>query len=117
MLGIIVSTTLIALILNLILKKVHLPTIIGYILTGTIIAYTFNLHEAVNNHELREIAEFGVVFLMFTIGLEFSIAHLKKMKREVFLTGSLQIIITTMYYEGTAGPRRKRAINPPACQG
>ena len=56
MLGIIVSTTLIALILNLILKKVHLPTIIGYILTGTIIAYTFNLHEAVNNHELREIA-------------------------------------------------------------
>ena len=50
MLGIIVSTTLIALILNLILKKVHLPTIIGYIVTGTIIAYTFNLHEAVNNH-------------------------------------------------------------------
>jgi len=97
MLGIIVSTTLIALILNLILKKVHLPTIIGYIVTGTIIAYTFNLHEAVNNHELREIAEFGVVFLMFTIGLEFSIAHLKKMKREVFLTGSLQIIITTMF--------------------
>jgi monovalent cation:H+ antiporter-2, CPA2 family len=97
MLGIIVSTTLIALILNLILKKVHLPTIIGYILTGTIIAYTFNLHTAVNNHELREIAEFGVVFIMFTIGLEFSIAHLKKMKREVFLTGSLQIIITTMF--------------------
>jgi monovalent cation:H+ antiporter-2, CPA2 family len=97
MLGIIVSTTLIALILNLILKKVHLPTIIGYILTGTIIAYAFNLHTAVNNHELREIAEFGVVFLMFTIGLEFSIAHLKKMKREVFLTGSLQIIITTVF--------------------
>ncbi|MDZ7817388.1 MAG: cation:proton antiporter [Aliarcobacter sp.] len=97
MLGIIVSTTLITLILNLILKKVHLPTIIGYIVTGTIIAYVFNLHEAVNNHELREIAEFGVVFLMFTIGLEFSISHLKKMKREVFLTGSLQIIITAIF--------------------
>ena len=41
MLGIIVATTLIALVLNLILKNVHLPTIIGYILTGTIIAYTF----------------------------------------------------------------------------
>jgi monovalent cation:H+ antiporter-2, CPA2 family len=97
MLGIIVSTTLITLILNLILKKVHLPTIIGYIVTGTIIAYVFNLHEAVNNHELREIAEFGVVFLMFTIGLEFSISHLKKMKREVFFTGSLQIIITAIF--------------------
>jgi monovalent cation:H+ antiporter-2, CPA2 family len=97
MLGIIVSTTLIALILNLILKKIHLPTIIGYILTGTIIAYVFNLHTAVNNHELREIAEFGVVFLMFTIGLEFSLEHLKKMRKEVFFTGSLQIVITTIF--------------------
>lgn len=96
MLGIIVSTTLIALVVNLILKRFHLPTIIGYILTGTIIAYVFNLHDAVNNHELKEIAEFGVVFLMFTIGLEFSIEHLKKMKREVFFTGSLQIIITAL---------------------
>ena len=97
MLGIIVAATSIALVLNLILRKIHLPTIIGYILTGTIIAYMFSLHSAVNNHELREIAEFGVVFLMFTIGLEFSLNHLKKMKREVFFTGSLQIIITATF--------------------
>ncbi|GGD39036.1 potassium transporter [Malaciobacter pacificus] len=96
MLGIIVSTTLIALVINLLLKRFHLPTIIGYIVTGTIIAYLFNLHDAVNNHELKEIAEFGVVFLMFTIGLEFSIEHLKKMKREVFFTGTLQIVVTAL---------------------
>ncbi|RXJ60543.1 cation:proton antiporter [Candidatus Marinarcus aquaticus] len=94
MLSIIVFTIFTALVLNIILKKAHLPTIIGYILTGTIIAYVFDLHDAVNNHELKEIAEFGVVFLMFTIGLEFSIEHLKKMKNEVFLTGTLQIVIT-----------------------
>lgn len=97
MLGIIVAATSIALILNLILKKIHLPTIIGYILTGTIIAYGFDLHAAVDNHELREIAEFGVVFLMFTIGLEFSLNHLKKMKREVFFTGTLQIAVTAFF--------------------
>ncbi len=97
MLGVIVSTITIALIVNLILKRFHLPTIIGYIFTGTIIAYTFGLHDAVNNHDLKEIAEFGVVFLMFTIGLEFSIEHLKKMKREVFFTGSLQILVTTIF--------------------
>lgn len=97
MLGIIVAATSIALILNLILRKVHLPTIIGYILTGTIIAYLFSLHNAVNNHELREIAEFGVVFLMFTIGLEFSLDHLKKMRREVFFTGTLQIVVTAFF--------------------
>ena len=97
MLTIIVSTLFISLILNVILKKIHLPTIIGYILTGTIIAYAFGLHDAVNNHELKEIAEFGVVFLMFTIGLEFSIAHLKKMRYEVFVAGSMQILFTALF--------------------
>jgi len=94
MLSIIVFTILISLICNIILKKFGLPTIIGYITTGTIIAYGFGLHDAVHNHELKEIAEFGVVFLMFTIGLEFSISHLKKMKYEVFVAGSMQIIFT-----------------------
>ena len=96
MLSIIVFTILISLITNIILRKFGLPTIIGYIATGTIIAYGFGLHEAVHNHELKEIAEFGVVFLMFTIGLEFSIAHLKKMRYEVFVAGSMQIIITAL---------------------
>ena len=96
MLGIIVWTIFIALVVNIILNKFHLPTIIGYIFTGTIIAYSFELHDAVHNQELKEIAEFGIVFLMFTIGLEFSIEHLKRMKREVFLTGNLQIIITAL---------------------
>ncbi|RXJ89753.1 sodium:proton exchanger [Arcobacter sp. CECT 8983] len=97
MLGIIVWTLFIAIVVNLVLRKFHLPTIIGYILTGTIIAYVFDLHAAVNNHDLKEIAEFGVVFLMFTIGLEFSLEHLKRMRKEVFFTGSLQIIVTTIF--------------------
>lgn len=96
MLTIIVATLFISLVINVILKKIHLPTIIGYIITGTIIAYGFGLHDAVQNHDLKEIAEFGVVFLMFTIGLEFSIEHLKRMRYEVFVAGSLQIIITSL---------------------
>ncbi len=97
MLGIIVWTIFIAVVVNLILKRFNLPTIIGYIVTGTIIAYLFDLHSAVNNHDLKEIAEFGVVFLMFTIGLEFSLEHLNRMKKEVLLTGSLQILVTTIF--------------------
>jgi len=96
MLTIIVATLFISLVINIFLKKIHLPTIIGYIVTGTIIAYAFGLHEAVHNHTLTEVAEFGIVFLMFTIGLEFSIEHLKKMKYEVFTAGTLQIIITSL---------------------
>ncbi len=95
MLGVIVSALFLSLVSNMVLKKLQLPTIIGYIFTGTAIAYGFDLHDAVHNAELMEIAEFGVVFLMFTIGLEFSLEHLKRMRYEVFVTGTLQIVLTT----------------------
>lgn len=102
MLGIIVATIFIAIVANVVLKRFDLPTIIGYIFTGTIIAYAFNLHDAANNHTLQEIAEFGVVFLMFTIGLEFSISHLKRMRYEVFVAGTLQIVITALLVYGAS---------------
>lgn len=94
MLEIIVATIGIATFLNIFLKKLHIPTIIGFIATGTIIAYIFGLHDATNSHDLKLIGEFGVVFLMFTIGLEFSVKHLIRMKKEVFLYGGLQVILT-----------------------
>lgn len=94
MLAIIVSALFLSLAINVIIKKFQLPTIIGYILTGTAITYGFDLHQAVHNHELKEVAEFGIVFLMFTIGLEFSLEHLRRMKKEVFVTGTLQIVLT-----------------------
>ena len=94
--GIIVSAFLISLIINIFLKKFHLPSIIGYIVTGTIISHVFNINEVMESHELKEIAEFGVVFLMFTIGLEFSVAHLRKMRYEVFVAGTLQVILTSV---------------------
>ena len=98
MLEIIIFTILVSTLLNLFLKQFAIPTIIGYITTGTIIAYGFDLHQAVHNRELKEIAEFGVVFLMFTIGLEFSVKHLMKMKKEVFVYGALQVFLTAILF-------------------
>ncbi|MCK5294864.1 MAG: cation:proton antiporter [Arcobacteraceae bacterium] len=98
MLEIIIITILISTLLNLFLKQFGIPTIIGYIATGTIIAYGFDLHDAVHSHELKEIAEFGVVFLMFTIGLEFSVNHLIRMKKEVFIYGGLQVVLTASFF-------------------
>lgn len=98
MLGIIVAAFSISTLLNIVLKKYRFPTIIGYITTGTIITYSFGLHTAINNHELKEIAEFGVVFLMFTIGLEFSIEKMKRMRYEVFVSGSIQVTLTTIIF-------------------
>jgi CPA2 family monovalent cation:H+ antiporter-2 len=80
--------------INLLLRRFNMPTVIGYIFTGAIIKAIFeiDLHSEAG---LENLAEFGVVFLMFTIGLEFSPAHLLKMRRQVFLFGALQVIVTT----------------------
>ncbi|HEC1542216.1 TPA: cation:proton antiporter [Campylobacter upsaliensis] len=83
-------TSGLAVLLNVFFKKFEIPTIIGYILVGIIISYTYGFN---GSAELSHIAEFGIVFLMFTIGLEFSFTHLMAMKKEVFLNGSLQVII------------------------
>lgn len=96
MLEIIVAGIGISTLLNLLLKKFKIPTIIGFIATGTIIAYGFGLHDAKHSHELKLIAEFGVVFLMFTIGLEFSVKHLQRMKKEVFIYEGLQVVLTAI---------------------
>ena len=82
-----------SIVINIILKKVGISQIIGYILTGTIIAYTFNLHETGHSHELETIADFGIVFLMFTIGLEISLAKMGMMKKEIFFNGTIEVVL------------------------
>jgi len=84
----------ISIILNIFLKKLGVSQIIGYIMTGTIIVYAFDLREASHSHELEMIGEFGIVFLMFTIGLEISLAKMGSMKKEIFGNGFLQVALT-----------------------
>jgi CPA2 family monovalent cation:H+ antiporter-2 len=90
---IVIATVAIATLLNVLLRRINMPTVIGYIFTGVIIGAIFHL-KVHGNEQLEHIAEFGVVFLMFTIGLEFSISYLNKMKKEVFAFGFLQVFIT-----------------------
>jgi len=83
-----------SIVLNIFLKKIGISQIIGYILTGTIIVYAFDLREAGHSHELEMIAEFGIVFLMFTIGLEISLAKMGSMKKDIFGNGLMQVSFT-----------------------
>lgn len=87
----------ISIILNLILKRFGIPQIIGYIMTGTIIVYAFDLRHMVDSEVLHVIGEFGIVFLMFTIGLEISFGRMKEMKRDVFFNGGLQVLLTALF--------------------
>ncbi|HIC12386.1 MAG TPA: potassium transporter [Sulfurimonas sp.] len=82
----------ISIVVNIFLKKLGISQIIGYILTGTIIVYAFDLS---HSHELEMVGEFGIVFLMFTIGLEISLAKMGSMKKEIFGNGLLQVGLST----------------------
>ncbi|KYC29457.1 putative glutathione-regulated potassium-efflux system protein [Sterolibacterium denitrificans] len=74
-------------------RFLHLPPIIGYLLVGALIGPNA-LKLMPNTEDARHLAEFGVVFLMFTIGLEFSLPHLFSMKRMVFGLGLAQVGLT-----------------------
>jgi CPA2 family monovalent cation:H+ antiporter-2 len=109
---IILSATAISTILNIVLKRFNIPTIIGYIFTGFAIASLYDLGR--NNESLTHIAEFGIVFLMFTIGLEFSLKHLLSMKKDVFLNGFFQVALVggliSLSSEYLFGMEKKSAI-------
>ena len=82
---------------GIILNKLKIPAIIGYIVTGTLTAYLFGfrLEDSV---DLNEAAELGIVFLMFMIGLDFSFKKITQMKQEVLLFGGLQIGLSILVF-------------------
>jgi CPA2 family monovalent cation:H+ antiporter-2 len=88
-------TLAIATVINIILKKFGISHIIGYIFTGTIISYTFGFN-GLNIYSLELIGEFGIVFLMFTIGLELSLSKIKKMKDILLTNGLLQVLLSVI---------------------
>lgn len=88
-------TIFIATTLNIIFKRFGISHIIGYISTGVIIGYAFHFN-GVDVKNLETIGEFGIVFLMFTIGLEMSLSKIKKMKDILLINGFLQVVISTI---------------------
>ncbi|MEY5097890.1 MAG: Glutathione-regulated potassium-efflux system protein KefC [Pseudomonadota bacterium] len=76
-------------------RLAKLPPMLGYLAVGVLIGPNA-LALAQNSAGVRYLAEFGVVFLMFVIGLEFSLPKLRAMRRHVFGLGLLQVILTIL---------------------
>jgi len=74
-------------------RILRLPTMLGYLVTGVAIG-PFALGLIPDSQEARYLAEFGVVFLMFSIGLEFSLPRLMSMRMTVFGFGGAQVGLT-----------------------
>ena len=76
-------------------RRYNLPPILGYLLVGTI-SGPHALSVLENFEAAEHLAEFGVVFLMFSIGLEFSLPRLIAMRRIVLGLGCLQVLVSIL---------------------
>ena len=77
-------------------RALRLPTMLGYLVTGIAIG-PFALGWIPDSEGARYLAEFGVVFLMFSIGLEFSLPRLMTMRLTVFGFGGAQVGLTILF--------------------
>jgi CPA2 family monovalent cation:H+ antiporter-2 len=75
-------------------QKLRLPSVVGFLLTGVVIG-PGGLSLVKHPESVDVLAEVGVVMLLFTIGLEFEPARLKRIRREFWAGGGLQVILTT----------------------
>jgi CPA2 family monovalent cation:H+ antiporter-2 len=70
--------------------------IVGYLLAGMMLGGPGSLHAVSSESEIEAIAELGVALLLFSLGLEFSIARLKKLGAKPLLGGAVQVVLTIL---------------------
>ncbi len=75
-------------------QRLHIPTSLGYLLVGVILG-PHTIGPTVQVPEFKALAEFGVVFLLFTIGLNYSLPRLHALRHQVLGLGTAQVVFTT----------------------
>ncbi|MBN2635502.1 MAG: cation:proton antiporter [Prolixibacteraceae bacterium] len=83
-------------------KKLGFGSVLGYLLAGIIIGPFVLGLLGKGTDEVLHFAEFGVVLMLFVIGLELQPSLLWKMRRSIFGLGGLQVLITTLVITGVA---------------
>lgn len=85
-----------ALIITVIFRHLKIPIILGYVIVGILVGpQVFGWFT--NTETIKNLAEFGVVLLMFTVGLEFSLKKLFSLRYAVFVLGGLQVVISILF--------------------
>ncbi|EJM80970.1 cation:proton antiporter [Pseudomonas sp. GM60] len=80
-------------------QRLRLPPVLGYLCVGLMIGPTaFNWVN--ESEELPDLAELGVVFLLFSLGLEFSLTKMLALRHVVFRLGGLQVLVTATLLGG-----------------
>lgn len=74
------------------LHRIKIPSIVGFLLAGMLLG-PYGVGFIKDSHTIQTFAEIGVILLLFTIGLQFSLSRSLKMKAEIFGIGGLQVSI------------------------
>jgi monovalent cation:proton antiporter-2 (CPA2) family protein len=90
-----------ALVIVPISKRLGLGAVLGYLVAGVLIG-PFGLHLIVDDGTILHFSEFGVVLLLFLIGLELHPSHLWQMRRAIVGSGGLQLILSAAAITGIA---------------
>lgn len=77
-----------------IFQRLHIPSSLGYLLVGLILG-PHTAGPTVHVAEFKVLAEFGVVFLLFSIGLNYSLPQLHAMRHQILGLGTAQVALTT----------------------
>lgn len=91
----IIILLVVAFIVTSVFRYFNLPVIVGYLIVGIFVG-PHALAWVADSDITRDIAEFGIVFLLFTIGLEFSLAKLLSMKKLVFVYGGMEVLLAIL---------------------
>ena len=84
-------------------RSLKLPPVLAYLTAGVVLGpNALSLASHSTSNIIHHLAEFGVVFLMFVIGLEFNLPKLRSMRRHVFVLGGAQTIFTMLAVSGLA---------------
>ena len=87
----------VSLVAALAFSRLRLPSIVAYMLAGMVIGPHL-LGWIDDPRQFSLIAEFGVVFLLFSLGLEFSLPRMLMLKGPVFGLGGAQVLVTTLVF-------------------
>jgi CPA2 family monovalent cation:H+ antiporter-2 len=83
------------------LRRLALPPVLGFLIVGGLLG-PFALGWVEDTETTRALGEFGVVFLLFTLGLEFSLPRMIAMRHEVFVLGGAQVVATATAFGAIA---------------
>src|SRR5260221_11361430 len=81
--------------ISVLFRYIHLPQILGYLTVGALVG-PHGIGWIKNVTDAHQLAGFGVVFLMFTVGLEFSLTRMRALRSTAILLGGSQVLLCSL---------------------